>query len=153
MEGYQVVRMEDVVSEIDVVITTTGNKGIVTRDHMAQMKNNCIVGNIGHFDNEIDLKGLYSDKTVTRVNIKPQVSFSLFLLSLPSFYSPFCFSILSFDSPFAFSYFVLCFEASPPPPFIFWVFVLVGGKHFISRWIASCSPMAMASFCWPKVAC
>merc|ERR1719472_291405 len=51
MEGFQVVRMEDVVGEIDIVITTTGNKDIITVDHMSKMKNNCIVGNIGHFDN------------------------------------------------------------------------------------------------------
>ena len=73
MEGYQVVRLDDVVGDIDMVITTTGNKGIVTRAHMAAMKNNCIVGNIGHFDNEIDMRGLLTDKNITRVNIKPQV--------------------------------------------------------------------------------
>jgi len=73
MDGYQVVRLDDVVKDIDIVITTTGNKGIVTKAHMAKMKNNCIVGNIGHFDNEIDMRGLNSDSTITRINIKPQV--------------------------------------------------------------------------------
>jgi len=58
MEGYQVVRLDDVIREIDIVITTTGNKGIVTKAQMAKMKNNCIVGNIGHFDKEIDMKDL-----------------------------------------------------------------------------------------------
>ena len=55
MEGFRVVRMETVVGEIDVVITTTGNKDIIRVEHMRAMKNNCIVGNIGHFDNEIDV--------------------------------------------------------------------------------------------------
>jgi len=71
MEGFQVVRMEDVVGEIDIVITTTGNKDIITVDHMAKMKNNCIVGNIGHFDNEIQMEAL--EKATKRLNIKPQV--------------------------------------------------------------------------------
>lgn len=72
MEGYQVVRLDDVLGEIDIVITTTGNKGIISKDQMGKMKNNCIVGNIGHFDNEIDMKGILEDKSITRVNIKPQ---------------------------------------------------------------------------------
>jgi adenosylhomocysteinase len=70
MEGFQVVTMEDVVSEIDLVITTTGNKDIITLEHMSKMKNNCIVGNIGHFDNEIQMEAL--EKATTRLNIKPQ---------------------------------------------------------------------------------
>jgi len=73
MEGYQVVRLDDVIADVDIVITTTGNKGIVMKSDMAKMKNNAIVGNIGHFDNEIDMKGILEDKTVTRINIKPQV--------------------------------------------------------------------------------
>jgi len=73
MEGYQVVRLEDVVHDVDIVVTATGNKNIVSKAHMSRMKNNAIVGNIGHFDNEIDMKGLNTDKTVTRINIKPQV--------------------------------------------------------------------------------
>jgi adenosylhomocysteinase len=73
MEGFQVARLEDVAHEIDIVITTTGNKGIVMADTMAKMKNNAIVGNIGHFDNEIDMAGLMKVKGIKRINIKPQV--------------------------------------------------------------------------------
>jgi len=72
MEGIDVVRLEDVVSDIDIVITTTGNKGIIMASHMEKMKNNCIVGNIGHFDNEIDMAGLQSIPGVKCDNIKPQ---------------------------------------------------------------------------------
>eukprot|EP00967_Tisochrysis_lutea_P010206 scaffold11786_cov33-Tisochrysis_lutea.AAC.2 len=70
MEGFQVVTMEDVVSEADVFITTTGNKDIITLEHMKKMKNNAIVGNIGHFDNEIQMEQL--EKATKRINIKPQ---------------------------------------------------------------------------------
>merc|ERR1712087_1004553 len=70
MEGYQVVTMEDLISEADVFITTTGNKDIITLEHMKKMKNNAIVGNIGHFDNEIQMEQL--EKVTTRMNIKPQ---------------------------------------------------------------------------------
>jgi len=70
MQGYQVVTMEDVISEADVFITTTGNKDIITCEHMSKMKNNAIVGNIGHFDNEIQMEQL--EKAATRMNIKPQ---------------------------------------------------------------------------------
>lgn len=73
MEGYQVVRMETVVKDIDIFTTATGNKDIITAAHMAQMKNNAIVGNIGHFDNEIDVLGLENTPGIKRVNIKPQV--------------------------------------------------------------------------------
>jgi len=72
MEGFQVVRLDDVISEVDIVVTTTGNKGIVMVDQMKKMKNNAIVGNIGHFDNEIDMAGILASKAV-RENIKPQV--------------------------------------------------------------------------------
>merc|ERR1711966_534957 len=70
MEGYQVVTMEEMVPIADVFITTTGNKDIITLDHMSKMKNNAIVGNIGHFDNEIQMEAL--EKATTRMNIKPQ---------------------------------------------------------------------------------
>jgi len=70
MEGYQVVTMEEMVSIADVFITTTGNKDIITVEHMSKMKNNAIVGNIGHFDNEIQMEAL--EKATTRMNIKPQ---------------------------------------------------------------------------------
>ena len=73
MEGLQVVRLEDVIDTADIFITTTGNKDIITAEHMARMKHNAIVGNIGHFDNEIDMAGLYRQSDVQRVNIKPQV--------------------------------------------------------------------------------
>jgi len=71
MEGFTVTTLEDVVSVGDIFVTTTGNKGILMADMMAQMKNNAIVGNIGHFDNEIDMAGLF--KSTKRINIKPQV--------------------------------------------------------------------------------
>merc|ERR1711924_310609 len=70
MEGYQVATMEDCVPFADIFITTTGNKDIITLEHMAKMKNNAIVGNIGHFDNEIQMEQL--EKATTRMNIKPQ---------------------------------------------------------------------------------
>jgi len=73
MEGYQVCRLDDVVSEVDIFVTTTGNKGIIMCDHMKKMKNNAIVGNIGHFDNEIDMAGLMKEPGIERLNIKPQV--------------------------------------------------------------------------------
>jgi adenosylhomocysteinase len=73
MEGHEVVRLEDVLAEADIFVTTTGNKDIIMKSHMAKMKNNAIVGNIGHFDNEIDMAGLLSDKKIKRENIKPQV--------------------------------------------------------------------------------
>ena len=73
MEGIQVVRLEDVVETADIFITTTGNKDIITAEHMARMKHNAIVGNIGHFDNEIDMARLYRQSDIRKVNIKPQV--------------------------------------------------------------------------------
>jgi adenosylhomocysteinase len=73
MEGYQVVTLEDVVETADIFITATGNKDIITAQHMARMKHQAIVGNIGHFDNEIDMAGLAKLDGVERVNIKPQV--------------------------------------------------------------------------------
>jgi len=71
MEGYQVVRLESIVAKADIFVTATGNKDIIMAADMAKMKNNAIVGNIGHFDNEIDILGL--EKTSKRENIKPQV--------------------------------------------------------------------------------
>ncbi len=73
MEGYQVVRLEDVLETADIFITTTGNKDIITAEHMGRMKHNAIVGNIGHFDNEIDMAGLFRQSDIQRVVIKPQV--------------------------------------------------------------------------------
>jgi adenosylhomocysteinase len=76
MEGYTVTTLEDVVETADIFVTTTGNKGILMADTMKKMKNNAIVGNIGHFDNEIDMEGLF--KITTRQNIKPQVDRFIF---------------------------------------------------------------------------
>jgi adenosylhomocysteinase len=73
MEGYEVVRLDDVIGSADLVITATGNRDIVTVDHMAKMKHNAVVGNIGHFDNEIDMAGLAAYPGIERVNVKPQV--------------------------------------------------------------------------------
>ena len=72
MEGYQVARLEDVIDIADIFITATGNKDVITTTDMKKMKDKAIVANIGHFDNEIDMAGLYNDKGVKRVNIKPQ---------------------------------------------------------------------------------
>jgi adenosylhomocysteinase len=73
MEGYQVVRLEDVVETADIFITATGNFNIITAADMSRMKHQAIVGNIGHFDNEIDMAGLAKIAGIERVNIKPQV--------------------------------------------------------------------------------
>jgi adenosylhomocysteinase len=72
MDGIDVVRLDDVVGEIDIFVTATGNKGIIMASHMEKMKNNAIVGNIGHFDNEIDMAGLKAIQGVKRINIKAQ---------------------------------------------------------------------------------
>jgi adenosylhomocysteinase len=71
MEGYQVVTLDCVIDKGDIFVTTTGNKSIIMAEDMAKMKNNAIVGNIGHFDNELDMDGLM--KAAKRINIKPQV--------------------------------------------------------------------------------
>jgi len=73
MEGFQVVTMEEVVGEIDIFTSATGNYDIITLEHMKNMKNNAIVGNIGHFDNEIDMAGLEGFPGIKVENIKPQV--------------------------------------------------------------------------------
>jgi adenosylhomocysteinase len=72
MAGYQVVTLDDVLSSADIFITATGNFNIITAEHMARMKDKAIVGNIGHFDNEIDMAGLKKVKGMERINIKPQ---------------------------------------------------------------------------------
>jgi adenosylhomocysteinase len=72
MEGYQVTTLEDVVSTADIFITATGNLNIITVEHMAKMKDKAIVGNIGHFDNEIDMAGLKKVPGIERITIKPQ---------------------------------------------------------------------------------
>ena len=73
MDGYQVTTLEDVVGVADLVITTTGCRDVVRAEHMAAMKHNAIVGNIGHFDNEIDMAGLEATPGIERRNVKPQV--------------------------------------------------------------------------------
>jgi adenosylhomocysteinase len=78
MEGYEIKPLDDVLGPegVDIIITTTGNKGIIMTSHMSKMKDNAIVGNIGHFDNEIDMAGLMA--VTTRLNIKPQVDKFIF---------------------------------------------------------------------------
>jgi adenosylhomocysteinase len=73
MQGYEVRTLEEVLESADIFITTTGNRDIITAEHMQRMKHQAIVGNIGHFDNEIDIAGLSHVPGVERVNIKPQV--------------------------------------------------------------------------------
>jgi adenosylhomocysteinase len=73
MDGYQVARLEDVVGSADIFVSATGNFHIITAEHMSQMKHQAIVGNIGHFDNEIDMAGLARLPGIKRTNIKPQV--------------------------------------------------------------------------------
>jgi adenosylhomocysteinase len=73
MEGFDVKTVEDAIGDADIVITATGNKDIITLDHMRAMKDKAILGNIGHFDNEIDIAALERDPKIRRINIKPQV--------------------------------------------------------------------------------
>ena len=73
MEGFEVTTLEAVLDTADIFITATGNKGIISAEHMARMKHNAIVGNIGHFDNEIDMAGLARMSDVQKVEVKPQV--------------------------------------------------------------------------------
>ena len=72
MEGYEVVTIDDVIEKADIFITATGNFNIITVEHMARMKDKAIVGNIGHFDNEIDMAGLKKVPGIKKINIKPQ---------------------------------------------------------------------------------
>jgi len=78
MEGYEVVTMDEVVEEGDIFVTATGNKHVITKEHMARMKDQAIVCNIGHFDIEIDVKALEEDPQIKEVNIKPQVDKFIF---------------------------------------------------------------------------
>ncbi|MGH8867549.1 MAG: adenosylhomocysteinase [Actinomycetes bacterium] len=73
MDGYQVLKLEDVIETADIFITATGNFHVISADQMSRMKHQAIVGNIGHFDNEIDMAGLMATPGIERVNIKPQV--------------------------------------------------------------------------------
>jgi adenosylhomocysteinase len=72
MEGYEVQKLEDVVEIADIFISCTGNLNVISIDHMAKMKDKAIVGNIGHFDNEIDMAGLKKYPGIEKINIKPQ---------------------------------------------------------------------------------
>jgi len=72
MEGIEVVTIDKIAPVIDIVISATGCKKIVKVEHMAKMKNNAIVGNIGHFDHEIDMAGLRAYPGIKKINIKPQ---------------------------------------------------------------------------------
>jgi adenosylhomocysteinase len=72
MEGFEVNTMDDAVGEVDIFVSTTGNFNIITVEHMKRMKDKAIIGNIGHFDNEIDMAGLKKTEGVERINIKPQ---------------------------------------------------------------------------------
>jgi adenosylhomocysteinase len=73
MDGYQVLPLEDVVETADIFVTATGNRDVITAQDMGRMKHQAIVGNIGHFDNEIDMAGLAKTPGIERINIKPQV--------------------------------------------------------------------------------
>jgi adenosylhomocysteinase len=73
MEGYQVTTMDEAARVGDIFVTTTGNIDVITREHMDAMKNQAIVCNIGHFDSEVQVGSLYNDKTLTKIEIKPQV--------------------------------------------------------------------------------
>ena len=73
MDGFPVVTVDEAIGEADIVITATGNLGIITFEQMQKMKDHAVLGNIGHFDNEIDMASLLHRDDVTRVNIKPQV--------------------------------------------------------------------------------
>jgi adenosylhomocysteinase len=73
MQGFEVRQLESVLDAADIFVTATGNKDIITAEHMARMKDKAIVGNIGHFDNEIDMAGLEATEGIERINVKPQV--------------------------------------------------------------------------------
>ncbi len=73
MEGYQVSTLDDVIDQADIIVTATGNRDVITAEQLGRTKHQAIVGNIGHFDNEIDMAGLARTPGITRTNIKPQV--------------------------------------------------------------------------------
>ncbi len=78
MEGFKVTTMEDALPECDIYVTTTGNKDVITIEHMAKMKDKSIVCNIGHFDNEIHVDELENYQCIEKINIKPQVDQYIF---------------------------------------------------------------------------
>ena len=73
MEGYEVTTIEDVIDDVHIFVTTTGNKDIITKDHMYKMRDQAVVCNIGHFDNEIQVNAVNDDNSVMKENIKPQL--------------------------------------------------------------------------------
>jgi adenosylhomocysteinase len=73
MQGFEVVRLDDVVARADIFVSATGNRDVITAEHMGRMKHQAIVGKIGHFDNEIDMAGLAAVPGIVKINIKPQV--------------------------------------------------------------------------------
>jgi len=73
MEGFEVTTIERVIDKVDIFVTATGNRDVITAEHMGRMKHNAVVGNIGHFDNEIDMAGLARLSDIRKINIKPQV--------------------------------------------------------------------------------
>jgi len=73
MEGYEVTRIEDVIDQVHIFVTATGNKDIITKEHMYNMRDQAVVCNIGHFDNEIQVNAVNEDKKVEKENIKPQL--------------------------------------------------------------------------------
>src|SRR2546421_3080663 len=73
MDGYQVTTIDDIVEQADIFVTATGSKNVITAEHMSRMKHQAIVGNIGHFDNEIDMAGLAKLPGIKKITIKPQV--------------------------------------------------------------------------------
>ena len=73
MEGFEVKTVEEAIGWADIVITATGNQGIITLEHMRSIKHQAILGNIGHFDDEIEMARLERDPDIRRINIKPQV--------------------------------------------------------------------------------
>src|SRR5436305_14097406 len=77
MEGYQVTTLDEVVETADLFVTTTGNMSVITVEHMAKMKHNAIVGNIGHFDTEIDMAGLAKSPGIDRITMKSRVDASV----------------------------------------------------------------------------
>jgi adenosylhomocysteinase len=73
MDGYQVARLESVIEQVDIFVTSTGNENIIRPEHLLRMKNLAILANVGHFDNEIDMAGIEKMPGIEKVEIKPQV--------------------------------------------------------------------------------
>jgi adenosylhomocysteinase len=73
MDGYQVTTLESVIEDVDIFVTATGNTGVITPDHVMQMKHLAVIANIGHFDDEIDMAGIAKIKDISKIEIKPQV--------------------------------------------------------------------------------